>query len=195
MPASDMPASLSSLPKLVSLSADMDRDLRKRGGSRRRDARGPAIDVVIASTRWRKAPQAARLVRRAIAAAAPAQARKAELSVVLTDDRAIRTLNRRWRGKNKPTNVLSFPTPAQRRGAPRHLGDVVIAYETVAGEARAAHKRFDHHLAHLAVHGFLHLLGYDHESHVEADAMERRERRVLARLGIPDPYAVRDADV
>lgn len=195
MPANDMPASAPLLAKLVAVSGKMVRDVRKRGTSRRRDARGPAIDVVIASARWRKTPQAARLVRRAIAAAAPARARKAELSVVLTDDRAIRTLNRRWRGKNKPTNVLSFPTPAQRQGGPRHLGDVVIAYETVAGEARAAHKRFDHHLAHLAVHGFLHLLGYDHESHSEADAMERRERRVLAQLGIPDPYAVRDADV
>ena len=190
-----MPASVPLLAKIVAVSAEMARDVRKRGTSRRRNAGGPAIDVVIASARWRKTPRAARLVRRAIAAAAPARARKAELSVVLTDDRAIRALNRRWRGKNKPTNVLSFPTPAQRQGGPRHLGDVVIAYETVAGEARAARKRFDHHLAHLAVHGFLHLLGYDHESHSEADAMERRERRVLAQLGIPDPYAVRDADV
>jgi probable rRNA maturation factor len=164
--------------------------------SRRRVARhGPSIDVVIASVRWRTAPHAARLVRRTISAAAPARARNAELSVILTSNRAIRNLNRRWRGRNTPTNVLSFPTPARTRGAPRHLGDVVIAYETVAAEARAERKPFDHHLAHLAVHGFLHLLGYDHESHPEAEAMERRERRILARLGVPDPYAVRDADV
>ena len=104
--------------------------------SRRRA--GPSIDVVIASARWRTAPHAARLVQRTIAAAAPAGVRNAELSVILTSNRAIRTLNRRWRGQNKPTNVLSFPTPARRRGAPRHLGDVVIAYETVAAEARAA---------------------------------------------------------
>jgi probable rRNA maturation factor len=163
--------------------------------SRRRA--GPSIDVVIASVRWRTAPHAARLVRRTIAAAAPARARNAELSVILTSNRAIRALNRRWRGRNKATNVLSFPTPARMRGAPRHaprhLGDVVIAYETVAAEARAERKPFDHHLVHLAVHGFLHLLGYDHESHPEAEAMERRERRILARLGVPDPYAVRDA--
>jgi len=171
---------------------------------RREGARGPAVDVVIASSRWSKAPQAARLVRRTIAAAAPARARAAELSVILTSNRAIGALNRRWRGHDKPTNVLSFPAPAQQaakraarrapRGAPRHLGDIVIAYETAAAEARAERKPFDHHLAHLAVHGFLHLLGYDHESHSEAEAMERRERRILSRLGVPDPYAARDAD-
>jgi probable rRNA maturation factor len=172
--------------------------------SRREDARGPAIDVVVASSRWNKAPHAARLVRRTIAAAAPVRARNAELSVILTSDRATASLNRQWRGQDKPTNVLSFPTPkraskhasrrAVARGAPRHLGDIVIAYETAAAEARAERKPFDHHLAHLAVHGFLHLLGYDHESHAQAEAMERRERRILARLGVPDPYAARDAD-
>jgi len=174
---------------------------------RREGARGPAVDVVIASSRWSKAPQAARLVRRTIAAAAPARARAAELSVILTSNRAIGALNRQWRGQDKPTNVLSFPAPGQAskqaakrasrrapRGAPRHLGDIVIAYETAAAEARAERKPFDHHLAHLAVHGFLHLLGYDHESHSEAEAMERRERRILSRLGVPDPYAARDAD-
>ena len=172
--------------------------------SRRQDARGPAVDVVIASTRWSKAPQAAKLVRRTIAAAAPARARAAELSVILTSNRAIGALNRQWRGQDKPTNVLSFPAPKQAtkrpskraatRGAPRHLGDIVIAYETAAAEARAERKPFDHHLAHLAVHGFLHLLGYDHESDSEASAMERRERIILSRLGVPDPYAARDAD-
>jgi probable rRNA maturation factor len=168
--------------------------------SRRQDARGPAVDVVIASTRWSKAPQAAKLVRRTIAAAAPARAQKAELSVILTSNRAIGALNRQWRGQDKPTNVLSFPAPKQAtkraatRGAPRHLGDIVIAYETAAAEARAERKPFDHHLAHLAVHGFLHLLGYDHESDSEAEAMERRERMILSRLGVPDPYAARDAD-
>jgi probable rRNA maturation factor len=111
--------------------------------------------------------------------------------VILTHDRAIGGLNRRWRGQHKPTNVLSFPAPALRRGAARHLGDIVIAYETTAKEARAEGKPFDHHLAHLALHGFLHLLGYDHESNRQAEAMERRERLILARLGVPDPYAAR----
>jgi probable rRNA maturation factor len=174
-----------------------------KGTKRRRAARGPTIDVVIASARWRKAPQASRLVRRVIASAAPARARKAELSVMLTADRAIGALNRQWRGQDKPTNVLSFPTPKlakpgseptskSRRGGAHHLGDIVIAYETTAKEARAEGKSFDHHLAHLALHGFLHLLGYDHESHRQAEIMERRERMILARLGVPDPYAARE---
>jgi probable rRNA maturation factor len=149
--------------------------------------------VLVASARWGRVPRAAGIVRRAIAAAAPAAMRNAELSVTLTSDRAIRALNRQWRGKDSPTNVLSFPTPAQGRGrCPRHLGDVVMAYETVASEAMASDTPFGHHLAHLAVHGFLHLLGYDHESDTQAHAMERRERRILARLGIPDPYAAGD---
>ncbi len=157
-------------------------------------AGAPSIDVVIESARWQKAPRAAGVVRRAIGAAAPARARNAELSVILTSDRAIRTLNRRWRGRDTPTTVLSFPAPARSlgklpRGAPRHLGDIVLAYETVVREARAEGKRLDHHIAHLALHGFLHLLGYDHESHGQAEAMERRERKILARLGVPDPYA------
>ena len=112
---------------------------------------------------------------------------------------AIRLGYRRWRGRDKSTNVLSFPTPTPAdkspRGAPYHLGDIVLAYETVAREARAAKKPLDHLIAHLALHGFLHLLGYDHESHGQAEAMERRERRILARLGVPDPYAERDGTV
>jgi probable rRNA maturation factor len=106
---------------------------------------------------------------------------------VLTNDSAIRKLNRTWRGKNEPTNVLSFPSDLQA-GPYRLLGDVVIAYETLAREARAERKPFDHHLAHLAVHGFLHLCGYDHETDRQAAAMERLETAILARMGIPNPY-------
>lgn len=114
-----------------------------------------------------------------------------ELSVVFTDDRGIRQLNARWRGKDKPTNVLSFPAFPVERGAPLPpmLGDIVIAYETVEREARDEGKPFDAHLLHLVVHGFLHLLGYDHEGEAEAEEMERLERRILAALAIPDPYA------
>jgi probable rRNA maturation factor len=155
---------------------------------------GPRIEIAIASARWKRRPTAQRLIRRAIAAAAPAALRHAELSVVLTHDRAIRVLNRQWRDQDKPTNVLSFPAlPVP--GGPRLLGDIVIAYETTAAEAVAQDKPFDHHLVHLAVHGFLHLLGYDHESDSDAEEMERRERRILSRLGIPDPYAARDGDM
>jgi probable rRNA maturation factor len=162
--------------------------------SRRRDARGPAVDVVIQSRRWHRIPHAAKLVRRVLTAATPARVGNAELSVILTNDRAMSAINLKWRGRDAPTNVLSFPTPARKRGAPRHLGDIVIAYETTAREAREAKTPFDHHLAHLTVHGFLHLLGYDHELDPEAEAMERRERRILARLGVPDPYAAHGAD-
>jgi probable rRNA maturation factor len=91
--------------------------------------------------------------------------------------------------------VLSFPTEAggAANGVPALLGDIVIAYETVKREALAQDTPFLHHLAHLAVHGFLHLHGYDHEAEDEAETMERLERQILARLGIPDPYAARDA--
>ena len=123
---------------------------------------------------------------------------------MLCDDSAIRALNRKWRGKNVPTNVLSFPAaaPGQKRlktpymetspFEPRYLGDIVIAYETVAREASAETKSFKHHLAHLAVHGFLHLLGYDHQNDREAERMERTERRILKLAAVPDPYGARD---
>jgi len=104
-----------------------------------------------------------------------------------------------WRGKNAPTNVLSFPVPGpptgkrraggKRRSPSPYIGDIVIAYETVAREAKAQDKPFRHHLAHLAIHGFLHLHGYDHENDREAQKMERLERKILAGLAIPDPYA------
>jgi probable rRNA maturation factor len=156
------------------------------------------IDVVVESRRWRAARAAKPTVRRAVAAAGAAMSTKrAELAIVLTDDSAIRQLNRRWRGIDAATNVLSFPAagaahPQRRdRGAGRRpcvLGDIVLAYQTIAREARAEGKPFAHHLAHLAVHGFLHLLGYDHARTADAARMERLEGRILARLGIADPY-------
>ena len=113
----------------------------------------------------------------------------AEVSVLFADDAFVRDLNARWRGQDKPTNVLSFPAAPEKVPGPRALGDIVLAYETVAREAREAGKKFDHHAAHLLVHGFLHLLGYDHETDEEAADMEARERRILETLDIPDPYA------
>ncbi|NYZ12987.1 rRNA maturation RNase YbeY [Azospirillum sp. RWY-5-1] len=118
----------------------------------------------------------------------------AELSVVLADDAMVQTLNRDYRGKDKPTNVLSFALteaagPEPEPGAPILLGDVILARETVVREAAEQGKPEDDHLTHLVVHGVLHLLGYDHEQDDEAEAMERLETRVLAGLGIPDPYA------
>lgn len=156
-----------------------------------------AIDVLRQSPLWSGEPEAEAIVVRAIRAAAAATANASgEVAVVLTDDAAIRVLNRDWRKLDKPTNVLSFPAPQRSAvpGAaiPSMLGDIVIAYETTAREALAEGKPFAHHLAHLAVHGFLHLLGYDHESDAAAHDMERLEARILAQLGVPDPYPMRE---
>ena len=108
----------------------------------------------------------------------------------LSDDR-IAELNRQWRGKSGPTNVLSFPLVELTPGAemPPMLGDIVIAFETVAREAQEQEKPFVDHLTHLLVHGLLHLVGYDHMNDDEAETMEALERRILQRLAIPDPYA------
>lgn len=157
----------------------------------------PAIDVIVDSKMWTTEPDAEEIVRRAIVQAADiVTAGDVELAVMLTDDAAIRALNNQWRGLDKPTNVLSFPAPAALQGdSPVHLGDIAIAYETVAREAESEGKPLAHHLAHLAVHGFLHLLGYDHESEPEAEAMEQQERAILARLRIPDPYLTHETEV
>lgn len=113
-----------------------------------------------------------------------------ELSLVFTDDANIRTINAKWRHIDKATNVLSFPAfpmqPGQRPGP--ILGDIVIARETVQREAQEENKSFDDHLSHLIVHGLLHLTGYDHQNDDEAEQMESLERKILASLGISDPY-------
>jgi probable rRNA maturation factor len=146
------------------------------------------IEVIVKSKRWRTNKDAGLVVRRAIAtAAATLSTPAAELAIVLIDNAAKRLLNRVWRGVDAATNVLSFPNKSIG-GGPALIGDVVLAYETVAAEARQDGKPFAHHLAHLAVHGFLHLLGYDHEREKDATAMERLEREILHQLGIPDPY-------
>ena len=118
-----------------------------------------------------------------------------ELAIVLTDDVAIRALNRDWRCKDAATNVLSFPAqePRAAPGTPRLLGDIVIAYETTEREARAEHKSFAHHLAHLAVHGFLHLAGYDHQATTRPPPWKGSRSSILARLDVPDPYIARGA--
>jgi probable rRNA maturation factor len=157
---------------------------------------------VIDSPLWKAQRGVKAVLQRAICeAAAMAATSGGELAILLTDDSAIRALNRDWRGKDQPTNVLSFPArdnlPASRRSGKhriRLLGDIVIAYETMAHEALAEHRPFRHHLAHLAVHGFLHLVGHDHAADAEADAMEALEIAVLARLKVPNPYVMRDAE-
>jgi probable rRNA maturation factor len=146
------------------------------------------IDVIVESAQWDALPKAEQTVRDAIAQALAALDGRpdAELAVLLTDDAAIQRLNATWRGLDKPTNVLSFP--AAETPESQHLGDIAIAFETTAREANDEDKPLAHHLAHLAVHGFLHLVGYDHESDAEAETMEQLERDILARLNVPDPY-------
>jgi probable rRNA maturation factor len=186
------------------------------------------IDVLVESEHWQDAGAAKALVRRALKQAAAALSTKtAELAIVLTDDAAMRSLNRNWRGVDAATNVLAFAvrkTDPRRHTARRpvghagshfgnplrnlndhlsnplndHLGDIVLAYETVKREARRDGKLFDHHLAHLVVHGFLHLLGYDHVNYAQARRMEKTERAILRDLAVPDPYCtgsstIRDA--
>ena len=118
-----------------------------------------------------------------------------ELSIALADDARVRVLNRDYRGKDRPTNVLSFPSEQIAVGElppTPMLGDLVFARETCEREADEQAKPFDDHFAHLLVHGLLHLYGYDHETPGQAGEMEETERRVLARLGIADPYAQMD---
>lgn len=153
-----------------------------------------AIAILVEAGEWPGEDVLAAMAKAALAAAVDVLALEIgeppELSLVFTDDAHIRELNAAWRDKDKPTNVLSFPLVAMEPGAPLPpmLGDIVLACETVGREAEAEEKPFEHHLAHLIVHGFLHLLGYDHETDQQAGEMEGIERRVLAELAIPDPY-------
>ena len=153
---------------------------------------GVETDVSVdwdSSTDWEA------LARRAVHAAV-AHSRHAglsadsEISVKFTDDAEVRALNADWRGKDKPTNVLSFPMAAEDELADAQLlGDIVLARGVCAAEAAEKQISFEHHAAHLVVHGTLHLLGYDHEtSDAEAEEMERVERAALAAIGIADPY-------
>jgi probable rRNA maturation factor len=152
-----------------------------------------AIAIVDEAGDWGAFPARDDRVRAAAAAVARRcpDAQGAEACVVLADDALVRTLNRTYRGKDAPTNVLSFPfdsAPAETAG-PRHLGDIVLAVETVRAEADAQGIPPGHHLQHLVVHGLLHLLGFDHEAEADAEAMEGLEAEILATVGVPDPYA------
>ncbi|MFC0217083.1 putative rRNA maturation factor [Pseudochelatococcus lubricantis] len=157
-----------------------------------------SVDVVVQSKAWsvlaptkeRVAALAQRAVGAALARAGVPLREGAELSVALADDEAVRQLNAQWRGLDKPTNVLSFPAadPDELADAP-HIGDIVLAFETVAREAQDDNKTLADHTTHLIIHGTLHLLGFDHETDAEAEEMEALEIAALADLGIADPYA------
>ena len=185
-----------------------------------------SLDISVSSRLWRELPRARAIARETIAAAAESagpgidrpEGRASlqtpyggDVSLRLADDAALRALNSRWRGIDKPTNVLSFPSagpafPAARSGPPGAapkgvrkdarlatgygaLGDIALAFETLAREAGELGVPLADHYRHLIAHGFLHLIGYDHETDAEAERMEALETRILARLGAADPYA------
>jgi probable rRNA maturation factor len=141
------------------------------------------VNIVLLDPAWTKVlPAVERLVRKAVRAAAGNRSRS--LTIALADDKRVRALNARHAKKDKPTNVLSYPS-----GERGFLGDVVLARQTVWREARQQRKTPSAHVSHLVVHGTLHLLGYDHETgEADAERMEALERRILKRLGIADPY-------
>jgi probable rRNA maturation factor len=164
-----------------------------------------SVDVTISRSSWKKLTfDAADLAQKIVPLAfdkafrpAALGEREAEISVKLTDDKEIRKLNRDYRGKDKPTNVLSFATLDAEENAqsspvcalPYAIGDIVIAYETVKREAEAMNVPLRDHYTHLLVHGTLHLLGYDHEQEIDAKRMEKLEILILKGLGIENPYA------
>jgi probable rRNA maturation factor len=147
------------------------------------------IDVLVEAEGWEeKLPGGAEaFAHKVLAAAGKAENAMGAVSVLLTADSAIQALNRDFRGKDKPTNVLSFPAPVGP-GGQGMLGDVALGVGVVQAEAAAQGKTFEAHTAHLLVHGFLHLIGHDHEVDEAAEAMETRERAILAGLGYGDPY-------
>lgn len=142
------------------------------------------IEIEVEAEAWTGAlPDAEAVVERAAQAALGTA--EGDIVVLLTDDAAVRELNGRFRDKDRPTNVLSFPAP---ENAFPHLGDIVLAYGVCATEAEAQGKTLADHLSHLVVHGVLHLLGRDHEDDAEAEEMEAEERDILAQIGVADPY-------
>ncbi|MBU6298298.1 MAG: rRNA maturation RNase YbeY [Alphaproteobacteria bacterium] len=145
------------------------------------------ITLLIRDARWRKTRSLGARLKRAAALALEqgASDSAASLVILLTDDKRLRALNSSFRGKDKPTNVLSFPAAANRDG---YLGDIAVAYGVAAAEARDAGKSLADHAAHLVVHGVLHLLGFDHRTARQAKVMESLEVKVLKTLHIADPY-------
>ena len=181
------------LPGAVSAMADP-------GPSRSGSPNGPSatleVDVLRKSALWDRTPVSdamlADAARAAFAAACPPGAGASAVTIVLTDDAEMRALNRTWRGKDAPTNVLSFSMVSgavAQLGEPCLIGDVVLACETVMEEARAGCIALTDHAVHLVVHGVLHLLGFEHDDEAHAERMENLERKILASFGIADPYA------
>jgi probable rRNA maturation factor len=160
----------------------------------------PLLSTLVECDAWNQHEGFEVLASEVIAAAVAATniklAKGAEVSLLLCDDARIRDINREWRGLDKPTNVLSFPAaPRAMLAKSPAVGDIAIAYETVARETVDEGKTFRDHYMHMVLHGFLHLLGYDHETDAEAEEMEALEISVLSALGVADPYATLDLDL
>lgn len=161
-------------------------------------ARRLDIDVVHEAGDWARIAAVEDLIRQAASAVAAHGAidlgNRPSATIALGSDDMVRDLNRRFRGKDKPTNVLSFPAPEVNaaEGENQSLGDIVLALETIEHEAASLGVTVAHHLQHLTVHGLLHLLGFDHQSAVDATEMEGLETEMLASFGVPDPYADSD---
>ena len=145
-----------------------------------------AITLLVEDQGWRKSRGLVTRLRRAAEAALAASRLKGNFTVLLSNDKKLQSLNHEFRGKNKPTNVLSFPAA----GDDGYRGDIAIAYGVARKEAAASGKALNDHACHLVVHGVLHLAGYDHERAADAKVMEPLEVKILKRLGIADPYAV-----
>jgi probable rRNA maturation factor len=159
------------------------------------EADGLALEIDVSPDAAALDATLPRIIAAAVTAAnAVAGPEEGAVTVVVDDDKRIQELNKLWRGFDKPTNVLSFPSPDVQPGPAHTIGDIAISYETAAREAAAEDKSFADHVAHLAVHGFLHLLGYDHESNEDAEEMEGLERVILARVGVSDPYMMHNAE-
>ncbi len=149
-----------------------------------------SIDLRIADPRWEGLGDVEALAAHVLGLASARMETSGEIAILLTDDAEMHALNKQWRGIDKPTDVLSFPSDQPEiPGQPQYLGDVAVGYETALRDAEAMHRPFDGHISHLLVHGFLHLLGYDHIEAQDAKIMEPLEADILAGLGWPDPYA------
>lgn len=149
-----------------------------------------SIDLRIADPRWEVLGDVEALAAHVLGLASARMKSGGEMAVLLTDDAEMHALNQQWRGIDKPTDVLSFPSESPEiPGQPQYLGDVAVGYETALRDAEAMQRPFEGHISHLLVHGFLHLLGYDHIEAADATIMEPLEAEILAGLGWPDPYA------